>query len=57
MICIEEDYMRRLQLNPNNEQLQKDLSKLRDEICKIGKIKDYHLLGFLCVRYAGVFFR
>lgn len=36
--------MRKLQYNPNNEKLQKDLQRLRDDIHKIGMV----LLLFPC---------
>jgi len=35
LVNIEEEYMRKLQTNPNNDKLKKDLQKLRDDIRKI----------------------
>lgn len=36
LMHIEEEYMRKLQSNPSNDKLKKDLQKLRDDIRKIG---------------------
>jgi tetratricopeptide (TPR) repeat protein len=42
LICMEEDFLKKLQANPTNEKMKRDLQSVRDEIRRIGAILNSH---------------